>query len=50
MCLDQDFTKDNIFTLEQKQKLNTISEEIIFKSKAGRKWEWTSGVLDFISG
>ncbi|MCK9179831.1 MAG: TonB-dependent receptor [Bacteroides sp.] len=47
MCLDQDFTKDNIFTLEQKQKLNTISEEIIFKSKAGRKWEWTSGVFGF---
>ncbi|NLZ72624.1 MAG: TonB-dependent receptor [Bacteroidales bacterium] len=47
MFLDQDFTTDNIFTIEQKQKLNTLSEEIIFKSLEGRKWEWTSGVFGF---
>ncbi|NMA73359.1 MAG: TonB-dependent receptor [Bacteroidales bacterium] len=47
MFLDQDFTTDNIFTIEQKQKLNTLSEEIIFKSIEGKKWEWTSGVFGF---
>ncbi len=47
MFLDQDFTTDTIFTIEQKQKLNSISEEIIFKSKEGQKWEWTSGVFGF---
>ena len=29
MFLDQDFTEKNIFNLTQKQKLNTISEEIV---------------------
>ena len=37
MFLDQDFTEKDIFNLEQKQKLNTISEEIVFKSKPGRE-------------
>lgn len=34
MFLDQDFTEKAIYTLEQKQKSNTVSEEIVFKSKA----------------
>lgn len=37
MFLDQDFTEKNIFNLTQKQKLNTISEEIVLKSKPNRK-------------
>ena len=45
MFLDQDFTEKNIFNLTQKQKLNTISEEIVLKSKPNRKWEWTTGIF-----
>lgn len=33
MFLDQDFTAKNTYTLEQKQRINTISEEIVMKSK-----------------
>lgn len=33
--------------LEQKQKLTTISEEIVLKSKSGRRWEWTTGAFGF---
>lgn len=47
MFLDQDFTEKNIFNLTQKQKLNTISEEIVLKSKPNRKWEWTTGIFEF---
>lgn len=47
MFLDQDFTEKNIFNLTQKQRLNTISEEIIFKSKPNRNWQWATGVFGF---
>ena len=47
MFLDQDFTEKNIFNLTQKQKLNTISEEIVLKSKPNRKWEWATGIFGF---
>lgn len=47
MFMDQDFTPSNIFTLEQKQKINTISEEIVMKSKEGRRWQWTTGISGF---
>lgn len=45
MFLDQDFTEKAIYTLEQKQKSNTLSEEIIFKSKANKRWQWATGVF-----
>ncbi len=47
MFLDQDFTDADIFNLTQKQRLNTISEEIIFKSKPGKNWQWTTGAFGF---
>lgn len=47
MFLDQDFTEKDIFNLTQKQKLNTISEEIALKSKPNRRWEWTTGIFGF---
>lgn len=47
MLLDQDFTEKDIFTLNQQQRLNTLSEEIVMKSKPGRKWEWATGVFGF---
>ncbi|WP_455590791.1 TonB-dependent receptor [Bacteroides sp.] len=47
MSLDQDFSEQNIFTLVQKQKLNTISEEIALKSKPGGNWQWTTGAFGF---
>ena len=47
MFLDQDFTEKDIFNLEQKQKLNVISEEIVFKAKPGKRWEWMTGAFAF---
>lgn len=47
MFIDQDFTPADIFNIEQKQKMNTLSEEIVFKSKPNRRWQWTTGAFGF---
>ena len=47
MNLDQDFTRKNIYTMAQRQNSKTISEEIVLKSKPGRRWQWTTGVSGF---
>lgn len=47
MDLDQDFTEQDIYTMMQKQNSKTLSEELVFKSKPGRRWQWTTGVSGF---
>ena len=47
MFLDQDFTERDIFNIEQKQRANTISEEIVFKAKPGKRWQWATGAFGF---
>lgn len=47
MDLDQDFTEQDIYTMLQKQNSKTLSQELVFKSKPGRRWEWTSGISGF---
>lgn len=47
MFMDQDFSATNIFNIEQKQRINTFSEEIVLKSKPNRRWQWTTGAFGF---
>ena len=47
MHMDQDFSPSDTYTLEQKQRINSISEEITFKSKPGKTWQWTTGLVGF---
>lgn len=47
MALDQDFSEKNMYTMFQCQKQNTLSEEISFKSKEGKRWQWTTGTSLF---
>ncbi len=47
MDIDQDFTANDIYTLQQKQRSHALSEEIILKSKSGSRWQWTGGQLGF---
>lgn len=47
MDMDQDFSPRNYFTLMQKQRSNTLSEEMVLKSKPGKRWQWTTGVFGF---
>lgn len=47
MFMDQDFLPSDTYTLEQKQRINSFSEEISFKSKPGKNWQWTTGIFGF---
>lgn len=47
MMLDQDFTPQDIYTLQQKQQLHTWSEEVVLKSRPDRRWQWTTGLFSF---
>lgn len=47
MDLDQDFTERDIYTMMQKQNSKTLSQELVLKSKPGRRWQWTTGVSGF---
>ena len=44
MHMDQDYSRENIFALQQKQNSKVLSEEIAIKSKDNSRWQWTSGV------
>lgn len=47
MFMDQDFLKDDIYSLEQKQKIGTFSEEILLKNNGVKKWNWIVGANVF---
>ncbi len=44
MFMDQDFLSDDIYTLEQRQRIHTFTEEITFKNRGTSRWQWISGV------
>ncbi len=44
MNMDQDYSREDIFALQQKQNSKVLSEEIAIKSKNSGRWQWTSGV------
>lgn len=48
--MDQDFLPVSIYTIEQKQRLNTISEEITFKSKTTSAGNGLQELVVFING
>ena len=43
MFMDQDFSPLNMFTLEQKQRSQYLSEEIVLKSHSNDRFEWVGG-------
>jgi len=47
MYMDQDFTSKDYYSITQKQKQNTISEEITFRSFENERYEWTCGAFGF---
>jgi len=47
MYMDQDFTAKDYYSITQKQKQNTISEEITFRSFENERYEWTCGAFGF---
>lgn len=47
MFMDQDFSVMDMFTIAQKQKQNTLTQEIVFKSLAHKRYEAVCGVFGF---
>ena len=47
MNMDQDFSPLPVFTIAQKQKQNTISEELAFKSNTMNDYQWSFGLYGF---
>lgn len=47
MFIDQDFTAAPIYNLEQKQRIHTLSEEVVLKANPGKRWQWTTGAFGF---
>lgn len=43
MFLDQDFIAADIYSLEQKQRINTITEELTVRSNGNGRWQWLTG-------
>lgn len=43
--MDQDYIKADIFSLGQKQRMHSVSEELTFKGDNGRHWAWTTGAF-----
>jgi hypothetical protein len=50
MQLDQDFTPEDLFTLEQKQKQHALTEEIVLKSQGEKSYQWLFGAFGFYKG
>lgn len=47
MHIDQDFLADDIFTLQQSQRLHTLSQEFTLKSRSLASWQHTTGLFAF---
>jgi outer membrane receptor protein involved in Fe transport len=43
MFLDQDFIAADIYSLEQKQRINTVTEELTVRSNGTGRWKWLTG-------
>lgn len=43
MFMDQDFISADIYSLSQRQRINTLSEELTMKSLEGSRWQWVQG-------
>lgn len=50
LFMDQDFVATDIFSLEQRQRIGTISEELSMKSRPGSRWQWTTGLFFMYQG
>lgn len=47
MRMDQDFTTDRIFTINQRQHENAVSEELSWRSIDNRNYQWSVGAYGF---
>lgn len=46
--IDQDFTEDSLYFVEQRQKQHMLSQEVIARSTAEQKYNWLVGAYGFL--
>lgn len=44
MFMDQDFIAEDIYTLEQKQRIHSLTEELLFRNTGNEQWQSVSGL------
>lgn len=44
MLMDQDFLAADIYSLEQRQDIHTLSEELVLKTNGEKRWRWLTGL------
>jgi len=47
-AIDQDFTPDSVYFVQQKQKQNMLSQEVILRSKGYKRYSWLFGAYGFL--
>lgn len=47
MFMDQDFSPRDIYTIEQNQKIHTLSQEFVLRSNHQKNYQWTAGIFGF---
>lgn len=47
MRMDQDFTRESIFTINQRQRQNSINQEITVRSVKEQNYQWSVGAFGF---
>lgn len=47
MVLDQDFTPLSYFTLRQARREHSLTEDLVFRSREGKAYEWLFGAFGF---
>ncbi len=48
MVMDQDYTKLSVFTITQRQKQHSVSQEFTLKSENSSNYKWVYGLFGFI--
>lgn len=47
MWMDQDFTRESIFTINQRQRQNSVNQEIAIRSVKNQNYQWSVGAFGF---
>ncbi|MEG1038042.1 MAG: TonB-dependent receptor [Mucinivorans sp.] len=47
MLMDQDFTPEPIFTINQRQNMNAVSQEFAVRSVSNKNYQWSVGAFGF---
>lgn len=50
MLMDQDFSEKSIFTLNQRQHQNAVSQEFAVRSVSNKNYQWSVGAYGFYTG